>query len=126
MYKLRFSRFRLGVLVPAIIIAVSFFSSPSFSQDKNKSMKNNYLVMMPHTKEECLKALDEYSAETPKLLSQVEWGCMAGDHTGYLFMMGSNETEVRNMLPANQRKGAKIEMVNTFSKEQIKSFHEKH
>lgn len=82
--------------------------------------------MVPHTKEECLKTLDEYSAETSKLLSQVEWGCMAGDHTGYLFMMGSSDSDVRNMLPANQRKNAKIEMVNTFSKEQIKSFHEKH
>jgi hypothetical protein len=124
MNKKRFSG--LGIFVLALFLIVSFVSSPSYSQDKNKSVKNNYLVMLPHTKEECLKTLDEYSSESPKLLSQVDWGCMAGDHTGYIFMMGDNESAVRNMLPANQRKGAKIEMVNKFTKEQIKSFHEKH
>ena len=124
MHKMRFSR--SGILALVLFLVVSFISPSSYSQDKTKSKKNNYLLMLPHTKEECLKTLDEYSADTGKLLYQVEWGCMAGDHTGYLFMMGNSESDVRNMLPANQRKNAKIEMVNTFSKEQIKSFHEKH
>lgn len=115
----------LGIVLAALIL-LGVFAPTKSNAFTYKKEKKNYLVMLPHTKEECLKTLDEYSADASKLLPQIEWGCMAGDHTGYLFMMGKDEDEVRNMLPANQRSGAKIEMVNKFTKEQIKSFHNKH
>ena len=41
-----------------------------------------YLIESPHTKEECLQALDDVLARGPEFLARFEWGCMSGDHTG--------------------------------------------
>ena len=42
-----------------------------------------FLIETPHKAEDCLKALDEELAKGPKVLEKFDYGCMAGDHTGY-------------------------------------------
>lgn len=83
---------------------------------------SRFLVTDHHTKEECLKALDDVKAVGTKLLSKCDWGCMAGDHTGYVIVEAKDETAVRKLIPASWS-GAKIVKLNKFTPEQIESFH---
>ena len=83
-----------------------------------------YLIESPHTKEECLQALDEVSARGPRLLAQFDWGCMAGQHVGWATVNAGSESEARNMVPSVVRDKARIVAVNKFTPDQIESFHE--
>ena len=83
-----------------------------------------YHVASPHTKEQCLADLDAM-AEKPEVLNKFEWGCMAGDHTGYAVVEASSEDEARSMLPAAMRAKAHISQVGGITSEQIRSFHKK-
>lgn len=84
---------------------------------------SRFLVQSPHSKEECLKALDEMLAKGTETLSKFEWGCMAGDHTGYALIDAENESRVRNMLPSFVRDKARVTQVGKFTPDQIRSFH---
>ncbi len=87
---------------------------------------NSYLIKLPHTPETCLKTLDKLSSESPELLNKIEWGCLSGDHTGYLIIDGENEVAVLQTLPADFRPEAKVEKVDKFTMAQIKSLHQQH
>ena len=82
-----------------------------------------YIVESPHTKEECLRALDEILAEGPAVLNKFDWGCHAGDHTGYAVVDAENETNVRKLIPTFLRNKTRIIKVGKFTPEQIRSFH---
>jgi hypothetical protein len=82
-----------------------------------------YMIEAPHTKEECMQALDEMVEEEPELLDQTWFGCMAGDHTGYATIEAQDESEARSMLPGFIREKARVVEVNKITPEQIKSFH---
>jgi hypothetical protein len=82
-----------------------------------------YHIESPHTKEECLQALDETLAGGPQLLVQYDWGCMAGEHVGWATVEADSEPEARNMVPALVRNKARITPVSKFTPAQIESFH---
>ena len=82
-----------------------------------------YFIETPHTKEECLRALDEIVEYRPGFLDMLYLGCMSGEHTGWAFVEASDETEARNMLPTYLRDKARIRKVGRFTPEQIKEFH---
>jgi len=82
-----------------------------------------YLIESPHTKEECLQALDETLARGPQALAQFDWGCMAGQHVGWATVNAGSESEARNMVPSVVRDKARIVAVNKFTPSQIESFH---
>ena len=82
-----------------------------------------YHIESPHTKEECLQALDETLAGGPQLLVQYDWGCMAGEHVGWATVEAGSESEARNMVPALVRNKARITPVHKFSPSEIESFH---
>lgn len=108
------SVFVLGLVLPA-----------SAGSAASSAGGDKYLVMMPHTPEECLKALDDTAARSPKLLADMDWGCMSGDHTGYVTVKAKSEEAAKAMLPESQRAKAKVVKLNKFTQEQIKSFHTK-
>ncbi|MFQ5730097.1 MAG: hypothetical protein ACE5GN_07030 [Waddliaceae bacterium] len=56
----------------------------------------NYLIEIPHSKKECLMALDEIAKEGKVLLGEFYYGCKAGDHAGYAIVDAENESEQRN------------------------------
>jgi hypothetical protein len=108
------------VLVTLFIVAVS-----AAGESPKDAKGTRFFVRVSHTPEECLKTLDEVSAKSKELLAKFDWGCMAGDHTGYAILEGKDEMAVKQMLPADMQ-NAKIQKLNKFTAEQIKSFHEKH
>ena len=87
------------------------------------SMDNTYFVMAPHTKESCMKVLDELKSKGEDNLSKYKFGCMAGDHTTYAFLKAPSEEALRKMLPADVLANAKIQKVDAFSIKQIEDFH---
>jgi hypothetical protein len=84
-----------------------------------------YMIESPHTKEDCLRALDEIVAQDPRFLQKFDFGCMAGVHTGWAIVDAGSESAARNMLPSFLRAKARVTGLNKFTPEQIKSFHEK-
>jgi hypothetical protein len=109
-----------ALLAIALGVAVSVVAAAD-----TVSGKQRFLIMMPHTKEQCLKALDDMSASATALLAKTEWGCMAGDHTGYAIVDAPSEQAAREMVPPAERASSKIISLNKFTPEQIKAFHHK-
>jgi len=83
-----------------------------------------YLVEAPHTKEECLKAVDEVLATGAEFLSKFEWGCFAGVHTGWALIEAESEAAARETLPASQRDSWSVTAVTRFTPEQIAAYHQ--
>lgn len=104
----------LAVLVAALLVL------PSVGDAKGKS---KYLVTTPHTAEQCLKAMDDVVANNPKLLQSTWWGCKAGDHTGYSIVDAESESDALNMIPEDERAGAKAVQVGKLTVAQIKGIH---
>ncbi len=120
-------------LMITVFMLVSIFATASYvnADDKKpvdkkaKSGVSRFIIITPHTAEQCLKSLDDYAANNPALLKETDWGCMVGDHTGYVVVKAADETAARNLLPADERKAARIIQLNKFTVEQIKEFHKK-
>ena len=107
-----------GLLVLSMIIGLALVSSQAAAKG------TKFMVTAPHTPEECLKTLDEVNMQGSKALDKWEWGCMAGDHTGYAILEGKDEAAIKAMLPPSMQ-NAKIVKLNKFTAAQIKAFHEK-
>lgn len=82
-----------------------------------------YLVESPHTREECLRALDEILAQDARLLEKFDFGCMAGIHTAWAIVDAQNEYSARSIVPAFLRGKARVIGLNKFTPDQIKSLH---
>lgn len=90
---------------------------------KAATTDNTYFVMAPHTKESCMKALDELKMKGEDNLSKYKFGCMAGDHTAYAFLKAPSEEALRKMLPEEVLANAKIQKVDAITAKQIEDFH---
>jgi hypothetical protein len=86
---------------------------------------DRYFVESPHTPPECLRALDEILAKGKGALDRYEWGCMAGDHTGYCIVEAGSESEAREIIPNFLAGKARVVKLNRFTPEQIREFHAK-
>ena len=82
-----------------------------------------YLIESPHTKEECLRALDEIVESDPQLLERYEFGCMAGDHRGWVVVDAQDEREARDYVPLFLRPKSSVVPLNKFTPAQVRSFH---
>jgi hypothetical protein len=84
-----------------------------------------YLIESPHTKEECLRALDEQLEKGPEVLKKLYFGCNAGDHTGYAIVDAKSEGDARKLVPDFLIGKARIVEIGQFTPEMIRSFHTK-
>lgn len=82
-----------------------------------------YLIETPHTREECLRALDETLAKGPDVLAKFEYGCMVGDHRGWATVEADSEAQARALVPSFLRPKAHVVQVGRFTPEQIRSYH---
>ncbi len=83
---------------------------------------SDYLVESPHTKEECLRALDEVLDKGADVLAKFEFGCKQGDHTAYAIVRGT-EASALELVPKFLRGKAKIVPVEAITPDQIRAFH---
>ncbi len=112
------------LLVLGAVAAAPSLASPN-KTGGTKGGTDSFLIISPHTAEQCLAVLDDMVAKEPQVLAKTEWGCMAGDHTGYTIVSAKDEAAARNMVPAAVRDQAKVIKVTKFTPEQIKAFHKK-
>ena len=85
-----------------------------------------YLVELPHTKEDCLEALDSVVAFSHSLMDRIDWGCGDDVHTGWLLIEAQDAEKACMMLPTNIRDRAKATQLVKFTPEQVMAFHEAH
>jgi hypothetical protein len=78
-----------------------------------------YLIEARHSPDECVQAMDEALARGPRFLAQFDWGCVAGEHTGWATVEAKNESEARDMVPAIVRSKARIVRVDKVTPDHI-------
>ena len=84
-----------------------------------------YLIETPHKAEGCLRVLDKELEKGPKVLGKFEYGCMAGDHTGYAIIDAENQEDAAKLVPDFLQNSAKIVEVGKHTPAMIRSFHQK-
>ena len=90
-----------------------------------KAAMSKYLVISPHTPEECMKALDDVQATGTGALAKWDFGCMDGDHTGYLVVSAASSEDALKNVPEAVRDKAKAIKIHKFSAAELKAAHEK-
>ena len=80
-----------------------------------------YMVETPHTKENCLSLIDEVHAQG--YLSNFDWGCRAGVHTGWIVVEAEDEEQARMAVPPLVRKTAKVIRLNKFDAGEVNVLH---
>jgi hypothetical protein len=82
-----------------------------------------FLIETPHKAEDCLRVLDEELAKGPEVLEKFEYGCMAGDHTGYAIVDLNTREDAQKIVPSFLLSSAKIVEVGKYTPAMIRSFH---
>jgi hypothetical protein len=80
-----------------------------------------YLIETPHTAENCLALVGEINAQG--YLSNFDWGCRAGVHTGWAVIEAEDEAQARLAVPPLVREHAHLVRVNKFDACDIASLH---
>jgi hypothetical protein len=78
-----------------------------------------YLIEARHSPSECVQAMDEALARGPRFLAQFDWGCVAGEHTGWATVQAENESQAREMVPSVVRSKARIVRVDKVTPDHI-------
>ena len=81
----------------------------------------SFLVESPHTKEDCVKAI-QY-VEAAGYLTHFHWGCKAGDHTGYAILDAENKAEVMMVVPTMARPRARVIELTQFTLDDLRAMH---
>jgi hypothetical protein len=73
---------------------------------------DRYLVISPHSAEECQHVIDQ--VESAGYLTHMDWGCMDNDHTGYAEIEAESHEQALLLVPALVRRKAKAVKVVKF------------
>lgn len=69
-----------------------------------------FLIISPHTHEECSKAFME--VVNAGYTTHFDWGCMDGDHTGWVTLEAENAKEALMIVPSFLRAKARAVKIN--------------
>jgi len=80
-----------------------------------------FLIEVHHEAEEraCALAIETLLKTGSHWLTNAEWGCMDGEHKGWVIVDVDSKEEARCILPPVYRSSAKIVQLNKFSMEEI-------
>lgn len=112
----------LGMAIATLSVTQPSVATEAAAKAKGKAASVRYLVIAPHTAEQCAKALDDASAAGS--LGKWDFGCMDGDHTGYLMVMASSSEEALMKVPTDERSGARAIKLHHFTAAELKGIHE--
>jgi hypothetical protein len=82
---------------------------------------DRYLVISPHSAADCKKALHEVNATG--YITRFDWGCMDGDHTGWVMIEAENTQQALMVVPSMQRHKAKAIKLVKFSPTEVVNMH---
>lgn len=80
-----------------------------------------YLVISPHTEQDCKQALKEVYAAG--YITRFDWGCMDGDHTGWIVLEAENAKQALMVVPTLQRHSARVVKLAKFSPADVEKMH---
>ena len=106
-----------------MVALVSLSVLTGYAGDEKAKGKSKFMVVVSHTPEQCLSQLDEINAKGADLLNKFDWGCKAGDHTGYALIEAENEVAVKSMLPMEIQNSAKLIKVDKFTQSELANIH---
>jgi len=92
--------------------------------DGSAAQMSEYLVISPHTVQECMTAMNEVADLGKDVLAKYEWGCMSGDHTAYIKVQAENEAEALKTVPTSIRGKARAIKMTRFTPEDVQKFHQ--
>ena len=115
----------MRVISVAIIVMLCFVAFGQ-SAKTGDGKANVYFVQTTHTPDQCMNMLMEMKNKGDSYLSKFEFGCMSGNHTGYAFLEGTSEENVKQMLPKDAQTTATIKKVDKFTAKQIENLHKEH
>lgn len=110
-----------GMAIAALTVTQLSLAKDASAKAKPKMTASQYLVIAPHTPEQCAKALDD--AASAGALSKWNFGCMDGDHTGYLMVTATSTEQALQNVPADERSGARAVKLHRFSAAELKDIH---
>ncbi len=115
------------ILVSQAMPATAAQKTRGTVRSAGKTAVAQYLVIAPHNPDQCLASLDAVEAmpNGAQELAKWEWGCMSGDHTGYLIVAAASPDDALKHVPMAERATARVVKLNRFTPAEIKSFHEK-
>jgi hypothetical protein len=82
---------------------------------------DRFLVISPHTAADCKQALKEVHAAG--YITHFDWGCMDGDHTGWVVLEAENAKEALMVVPSLQRHSARAVKLVKFAPSDIEKMH---
>ena len=80
------------------------------------------MVVIPHTTEECRRALKQI--EAIGAITHFDWGCKDGDHTGWAIIEATSKAEAMMSVPTVQRAKARVVKLTSFSPDEVRAMHE--
>ncbi len=80
-----------------------------------------FLIISPHTQEECLGVMDEVNKT--KQLGEWDWGCASGNHTAYRIVHAPDEQAALALVPENVRAKAQVFKVGKMTPAQLDAAH---
>jgi len=83
---------------------------------------DRFLVISPHTEQACKQALIDVLAAG--YITHFDWGCLDGDHTGWVVLEAENASQALMVVPALQRRFARAVKLVKFSPEDVEKMHQ--
>ena len=74
---------------------------------------NRYLVIAPHTVEDCAKSIEQ--VEATGYITHFDWGCKDGVHKSWIVVDVDSKDEAWNIVPPLYRPRATIIQLNAFT-----------
>jgi hypothetical protein len=86
---------------------------------------DRYIVISPHTAEDCKMAVKQFRQYNPGFLTHFEWGCADNDHTAYVIINAEDHDNARMSVPPIFREKTKVtRLINFDPKETVDPFHQ--
>ena len=82
---------------------------------------DRYLVISPHTAADCKDAVQQVLFAG--YITHFDWGCLDGDHTGWVIIEAQNAKEALMVVPAKQRHTARAIRLTKFTAEDFEKTH---
>jgi hypothetical protein len=83
--------------------------------------RTRFMVVVRHEPDECIDAIEETIAQGPGFQTAYDWGCLVGDHIGFVAVMaGSRQEAIEDYVPYQWRSRAEAYRVAPFTVDELR------
>ena len=76
---------------------------------------HRYIIMSPHTAEDCRMAVKHFREHHAGFLTHFEWGCYDNDHTAYLMLEAESHEDALQAVPPLWREKTRVVQLTHFN-----------